>query len=500
MILKMSEICKIHFIGVGGAGMGTLAQMYLEAGYLVQGSDQTDLNNNVSVLKKLGIKVFVGHKKENIVDADIAVITSAIKDNNPELQAAKKKNIPILHRSEALAKLVNPAYLISIAGAHGKTTTAALLAHTLQELGVDCSYSFGANIIGDNRSVTGGYIGKDNIAVIEADESDGSFLNFDSDIAIILNIEPDHLDHYKTPQAFLAAFGEFAKKAKNLVLFCGDDKKTFEFLMNLDKKKLISYGAEKYNDFSLDNFSAFNDLGLDNFSTDSLSPLGKLENLPLSGNLPLLGEHNKLNSLAVFLAVKNIFNEKAVLNKKPVLNNNSEKIDNSVKIDNSEKIDDAQIIQAIKTFPGVSRRFEFKGSVKSVRLFDDYAHLPSEIEATILATRPLLRNNGKIKVLFQSHLFSRTKNFAASFAKALELSDAVIVTDVYPAREPIDPNVTPETILQHITRNMDFWSIPDRHKAAKKLGQIAQSDDILLTLGAGDLNILDKEILGAINV
>ncbi|MDR2748543.1 MAG: UDP-N-acetylmuramate--L-alanine ligase [Bifidobacteriaceae bacterium] len=427
----------IHFIGIGGAGMGTLAQMYLEKGFLVQGSDQTDENNNVSRLQSLGVKTFIGHNAKNIQGANCVVITSAIKDSNSELQAAKKLGIPVLHRSEALANLVNSTYLFAIAGSHGKTTTAAMLSHTLQELGIDCSYSFGAQILNDPRSATGGYIGKDNVSVIEADESDKSFLNFTPTVSVILNIEPDHLDFYKSEKNFFASFCQFAKSAKDAVIYCADDIEAKKFLEELDLKNLISYGYSDDADFHVSEF-----------------------------DMKLFGKHNFQNAAAVILAVKRLLPEISV----------------------------EEIEKAIGTFPGTARRFEFKGSKGSVRLFDDYAHLPTEIKATILSAKPLLEKNGKIKVLFQSHLFSRTKNFAKGFAEALQFADEVIVTDVYPAREEIDPSVTPDTILQYITRDIPHYGVRDRIEAAKLLGQIADENDILITIGAGDLNILDNVI------
>ncbi|MDR3128172.1 MAG: UDP-N-acetylmuramate--L-alanine ligase [Bifidobacteriaceae bacterium] len=438
----------IHFIGIGGAGMATLAQMYYNKGYKVQGSDQTDINNNVKALQKLGLKVFVGHKASNLDLVNIVVISTAIKSDNPELIAAKKQTLPIWHRAKALAQLVNLDYLFAVAGAHGKTTTAAMLAFTLQELGVDCSYSFGANMINDCRSVTGGYVGKDKVAVIEADESDGSFLDFTPNVSIILNIEADHLDYYKSETNFLAAFAKFATKASNKVIFCGDDKKVYNFIKSLNLSESLSYGTANYNDILLK------------------KPLG----------IKLAGKHNQLNALSVFISVKQFL----------------------------PNIVNAKVYKALALFPGTYRRFEFKGSVGSVRLFDDYAHLPSEIQATILAARDLLKsdgqNKGKIRVLFQSHLFSRTLNFAQGFAQALALADEVIVTDVYAARESINPDVTPSTILQYMSKTVPHWAIRDRVQAAEKLGSLAKPNDILLTLGAGDLNILDKQILNSINV
>jgi UDP-N-acetylmuramate--alanine ligase len=318
-----------------------------------------------------------------------------------------------------------------------------MLSHTLQEVGIDCSYSFGAQILNDPRSTTGGYIGSSDVSVIEADESDKSFLNFSPAVSIILNIEPDHLDFYKSEKNFFASFGEFAKKAKDAVIYCADDNEAKKFLESLNLKNAISYGYTKESDFQVQEFE-----------------------------MKLLGKHNFQNAAAVISAVKEL---------KPELG-----------LDKIKK--------AISSFPGTARRFEFKGSEGSVRLFDDYAHLPSEIEATILSARTLLEKDGKIKVLFQSHLFSRTKNFAKEFALSLQFADEVIVTDVYPAREEIDPLVTPDTILQHITRDIPHYGVRDRIKAAKLLGQIAKENDILITIGAGDLNILDADILENVNV
>jgi UDP-N-acetylmuramate--alanine ligase len=449
----------IHFVGIGGIGMSGIAEVLHNLGYEVTGSDvkESDTTNR---LNSLGIKVGIGHRAENVDDAHVVVISSAVSKDNAEVVEAKRKSIPVIPRAEMLAELARMKYGILVAGAHGKTTTTSLIATVIASSGLDPTV-----VIGGKLRATGSNarLGQGDFLVAEADESDGSFLRLSPTIAVVTNIDREHMDFFKTMDSLRDAFLSFINK----VPFYGVSIICIE---NEELRKLLPYVHRRYITYGLspdaDAYAADIKKG---FMTVSFDVVYKGENL---GNfsLPVPGVHNILNSLAAIVVAREL------------------------------KIEADVIKEALKKFSGIQRRFELKGEEKGIKVFDDYGHHPTEIKATLKAAKDGLlarQAAGRLFVIFQPHRYTRTKDLMDEFTSCFSEADILCLTDIYSAGEkPID-GVDSNALLERIkkTGHKDAAYFPDREKLMDNLLVRLKNGDVVFTLGAGDVWKLGEEIV-----
>ncbi|MBT1182103.1 UDP-N-acetylmuramate--L-alanine ligase [Bifidobacterium sp. CP2] len=472
-----------HFIGIGGAGMSVLAEMLHQRGVKVGGSDRAH-SAKTDRLEALGIPVAYGQQAENVADADTVVYSSAIKPDNPEIVAAHARGARIVHRSDILALLMHGRRAVTVAGAHGKTTTSSLLAHILTSAGLDPSFAIGGSIQGaDGKAIDGGHVGQGDALIAEADESDGSFEKYRPELTIITNCEADHLDHYGDEAHYRAAFVEHAGHVTGHVIVCVDEPNGLAVLRALEPdvaKKAIAYGTPTEQELGDLNGASYVRIeseqetagtGVERFTLhlpDAVTGSGDLE-LPVSLGVP--GLHNAHNAAGAISAA-------ILLGVEPVT-----------------------AAHAAAGFRGAVRRFQVKGVVKQVTVVDDYAHHPTEIAALLDAARRRYPDS-TIRVLFQPHLFSRTKFFAREFAQALSKADDVIVTGIFPAREKQAdfPGVGPLTIVREAQgmTGVEFRAVDDMELAARMMAMRAHHGDVVFTVGAGDITDMDEVILHAL--
>lgn len=441
----------VHFIGIGGVGMSAVARIMVARDVAVSGSDAKDL----PVMRDLaaqGARIAVGYDAANLGDARTVVAGSAIRADNPELVAAREAGLPVLHRSQALAALMGQDRVVTVAGTHGKTTTTSMITVLLKGIGLDPSYAIGAAVpaLGVNAAS-----GADDVFVAEADESDGSFLNYAPRIAVVTNVEADHLDHYGTAEAVYHAFDDFTAllPADGLLVVCADDDGAAALADRVTARgstRVLRYGASERAELRL--------LGTDQ---DPSVRVGEQE-YPLELAVP--GRHNQLNALAAL----------------------------GVALELGINAEDA--LHALKAFRGAARRFEFKGEARGVKVYDDYAHHPTEVRAALSAARSVAGEH-RLHVLFQPHLFSRTREFAQEFADSLRLADTAVVLDIYPAREDPIEGVTSRLITDPLGTEPSAAGAP----ALETLLATAQAGDIVLTVGAGDVTAYGEQILEALS-
>lgn len=451
-IADLESLGRVHFIGIGGVGMSAVARIMVARGVAVSGSDAKDLPV-MHDLEAAGARIAVGYAAENLGDARTVVAGSAIRPDNPELEAARFAGLRVLHRSEALAATMGDDRVVTVAGTHGKSTTTSMIAVLLREAGLDPSFAIGANVpsLGVNAAH-----GDSDVFVAEADESDGSFLNYRPRIAVVTNVEADHLDHYGTPEAVFAAFDSFAAllPADGLLLACADDdgaRGLAERTRALGKTRVHTYGTAPDADIRL------HDGGPGDIWLSTGGPRFRLA-------LQVPGRHNALNAAAAFAAAVEL------------------------------GVAPEAAAAALGHFTGASRRFEFKGEGRGVRVYDDYAHHPTEVRAALSAARSVAGDN-KVHVLFQPHLFSRTREFAQEFAEALSVADTAFVLDIYPAREDPIPGVTSGLIAEHLTSGR---LVAGGQDAVDTVVAAAGPGDIVLTVGAGDVTAYGPRIVEAL--
>ena len=449
---------KVHFIGIGGAGMSGIARIMLAKGFTVSGSDKSD-SPVLKSLSALGAKIYIGHAADNIKDCQLVVVSSAILENNPELLLAQSKGIQVTARAQALAWLMSDLTSIAVAGTHGKTTTTAMLTVALQSAGVDPSFAIGGTI---NTAGTNAHNGSGSIFVAEADESDGSFLAYKPSGAIITNVELDHVDHFADEEAVFKVFEQFIDSIKQdgFLVACGDDLGVQKLLSRVDRKDLrvILYGEGSSNDFKIDRIHLAPKTSVATVSSTGRK-IGEL-------NLVVVGKHNLLNALAAFAA--------------------------GVALSISEE----KLLVGLKSFTGTRRRFELKGEVSGIKVIDDYGHHPTEISVTLTAAKNLAQG-GKVIVVFQPHRYSRTAAFASEFSAALSEADFTYLLEVYAASEAPIPGIS----ALNISKGMDSSRVtfePSMPKVVEEVSKRAKSGDVILTLGAGDVSSLGEPILQAI--
>ena len=458
---------KFHFVGIGGAGMSVLAKILIESGYTVSGSDCAD-SPTLQKLKNLGAKVFVGHGAENISsDIDAIVCSSAIPADNPEILKAAELNIPKLHRSDINSMLLNAKNGIAVAGAHGKTTTTSMIGFVLYNAGVDPTIIIGGESVDLG---TGAILGKSDYLVSEADESDGSFVTLKPSIAVVTNIEDDHLDHYGTVEKIREAFKTFLSNIKpdGSAVLCYDNEVVRGIGAELDRK-IISYGIDFNADFTATNIRAdINGISFDVIQRINVSGevgkkfLGKVQ-------LAIHGRHNVLNALATIAVAIQI------------------------------GVPFERIVDGLKKFHGAKRRFQTKARIKDIWIVDDYGHHPTEIAATLKAAHEAKPD--RIICIFQPHRYTRTKLLLDEFGSAFVDADFLILTDIYSAGEKKIDGISGESIVNAVIEktNQQVLYVPEREKIAEYLIELVRPGDLIITMGAGDIYKTADEFAAILN-
>jgi UDP-N-acetylmuramate--alanine ligase len=463
-VVVAERLGSVHFIAIGGAGMSGIARIMLKRGIAVSGSDARD-SELLGQLGELGAKVFVGHAAEHVGDADTVVVSTAIRESNPELVAARERGLRVLHRAEALASLMAGRRGVAVAGTHGKTTTTSMLTVALQHAGADPAYCIGGQLV---TTGLGADEGGGEVFVAEADESDGSFLMLTPHVAIVTNVEADHLDNYGGFEKVKESFARFVDRIEpGGVLVAGaDDLVALELAAQGRARGLMvrTYGESADADLRITGFSP-RGLG----SRFEISGLGAVE-------LTVPGRHNAHNATAVVAVAMALGH------------------------------DFATVRAGLAAFGGARRRLELKGEAGGAQLFDSYAHHPTELTADLSATRDYVREKGagRIVAVFQPHLYSRTRFFADEFGAALGLADVVVVMDVYGAREDPEPGVTGRLVADRVPGGPDG---PDGRDAPEVIyapvwddvpatvAELVRAGDVIITLGAGDVTRLGPLIL-----
>ncbi len=447
-----------HLIGIGGIGMGTLASLLLDQGHSVSGSDLKD-NELILGLRKKGATVTIGHHTSNVKDADYVVYSSAVRVNNPELMESESRNIPVLQRAQVLAQLVNQQTAITIAGAHGKTTTTSMVSSLLINAGLKPTTAIGGTI--NNSVAYNANLGAGKYFVAEVDESDGTFLYFNPHYSIITNMDFEHVDFYKNWEGITEAYAKFIARTHKdgCLIVCGEDKKLLE-LARRQKVNTVTYGMSDQQEvyaarIVTDGFQS-------SFSCYTLK--GKLGDFEL--NVP--GRHNILNALACISVGLQLGISYEVMNK------------------------------TLKNFTGVKRRFQLKGRVNEVMVIDDYGHHPTEIAATLNAAR--LFAPKRLITVFQPHRYSRTKFLLNEFVGSLGLSDELILTDIYAASEKVSEGVGVKVLFAELQKTLGpRATFLKKENIIKYLQDHVQPGDMVLFLGAGDIYHLSDELVGTLS-
>jgi UDP-N-acetylmuramate--alanine ligase len=448
------DLGTVHFIGIGGSGMSGIARILLGMGHKVTGSDLRD-TGNVAALRELGATIHIGHDKDNLGTPDTVVVTSALWPTNPEYVLAKERGIPVLHRSAALAYLTTKNRLIAVAGAHGKTTSTGMVITGLLRLGVDPSFVNGGVIAELGASSASG---KDDLFVIEADESDGSFLHYETAVALITNVDPDHLDHYGSLEAFEAEFAKFASGAKEFVAISSDDPGAVRVSGLLQGKRMLTFGQAPGSTVRLFDVDA---------SGARVSFKVEFDSQVFEAKLNIPGLHNAINAAGAFAVLVGL------------------------------GFDPAKSLAGIETFRGTERRFELHGEERGVSVYDDFAHHPTEVAAALSAARAVV-GSGQLITVFQPHLYSRTRLMHREFADALALSDQVVVMDIYAAREDPEPGVTGELVSNSFTNKAQVHYVEKWEDTPAVAASLAEAGDFIVTMGCGDVYRMVPEILAAL--
>lgn len=458
----------IHFVGIGGIGMSGIAEVLHNLGYEVTGSDIKD-SDTTNRLHGLGIKIYIGHKAENVDEAHVVVISSAVSKDNPEVVAAKEKSIPVIPRAEMLAELARMKYGVLIAGAHGKTTTTSLISTVLAHGGLDPTVVIGGRLMATGSNAR---LGQGDFLIAEADESDGSFLKLSPTIAVVTNIDREHMDFFKTMDSLREAFLSFMNK----VPFYGAAIVCIE---NEDIRRLVPSVHRRCITYGLSSDADIYAVGINKgFMSVSFDVMHKGKNL---GNfsIPVPGLHNVLNSLACIAVAMEL------------------------------KMETGKVKEALNKFSGIQRRFELKGDEKGVKVFDDYGHHPTEIKATLRAAKEGLidkaqsaerraqTNGGRLFVVFQPHRYTRTRDLIDEFSGCFADADVLYLMDIYPAGEkPID-GINSNVLFDRIKKAGHTGAVyfSDREKLMENLLLRLRQGDVVFTLGAGDVWKAGEEIL-----
>jgi UDP-N-acetylmuramate--alanine ligase len=443
----LNTVKKVHFIGIAGAGMRAIANVLLQKGYYISGSDvkQSAITERFS---QQGARICIGQKPENLQDAELVVVSSAIHEDNVELQEAHIRHIPVIHRSDALLDIMSWGKGIAVAGAHGKTTTSSMLGQIFVEGGMDPTVVIGGEV---DYLHANSVLGKGKYVIAEADESDGSFIKFNPYIAVVTNIDADHMDHYGSLDNVINAFKVFIQKLdpkEGMAVLCFDNEHIRNLAPSLNRR-YISYGIENQADYTADHIHYEKGrLCFDVYHHDK--KMGSM-------NLFVPGRHNVLNTLA------------------------------AVAVADACGIPFEKIAEAMSHFHGAKRRFQTKGYVGDVWVVDDYGHHPAEINATLTAAKDI--GTHRIVCVFQPHRYTRTQLLVDRFGGAFKNADLLIVTDIYSAGETPIPNVTGELIANKVieTTGQEVLYIPNKEDVVEYLRKFAQPKEMIITMGAGDI-------------
>jgi UDP-N-acetylmuramate--alanine ligase len=470
------ELQRVHMVGIGGAGMSGIARILLDRGALVSGSDAKE-SRGVHALRARGARIRIGHDASSLdllPGGPTAVITThaAIPKTNPELVEARRRGIPVVLRPAVLAKLMRGLTTLMVTGTHGKTTTTSMLIVALQHCGRDPSFAVGGEL---GEAGTNAHHGSGDCFVAEADESDGSLLEYTPNVAVVTNIETDHLDFYGSADAYVGVFDSFVERLApgGALVVCTDDPGAAALAQRTAELgiRVLRYGSDDRPGETL----AARLLSWEQHGTEAVAHIQLApESQPRVMRLSVPGRHMALNALSALLA--------------------------AIEIGASAD----EVLDGLAGFEGVRRRFELVGTSgvgkASVRVFDDYAHHPTEIGATLAAVRTVLEQggDGRCIVVFQPHLYSRTKAFAAEFGRALDAADEVFVLDVYGAREQPLTGVSGASVAEHVSVPVRY--LPDFSAVADQVAAAAGPGDVVVTMGAGDVTLLGPEIVTALRV
>ena len=475
MTAPSEKLERVHLIGIGGAGMSGIARILLARGVPVSGSDAKD-SRTVLALRAQGARIAVGHDAANLTQLDgppTVVISTAIREDNPELAAARERGLPVLHRSQALAALMAGRRVACVTGTHGKTSTTSMLTVALQHCGLDPSFAIGGDL--SSAGGSGAHHGAGEIFVAEADESDGSFLRFRPRVAVVTNVEADHLDHHGSAEAYAHAFEDFLERITpdGALVTCADDPGAERLARRAeaDGVRVRRYGRAagaqqgdavliEYRPTGLGGRAEVRLTADPSAGTEGADPAGAEYELVI----PVPGEHMALNALGALLAGLEL----------------------GAPLDG--------VLAGLAGFSGVRRRFEFKGRAGGVAVYDDYAHHPTEVAAQLTAARSV--TDGRLLVAFQPHLYSRTRTFHREFGAALALADEVVVLDVFGAREDPEPGVSGALVADAVTLPAgQVHYVPRWGRVPEVVAGLARPGDLVLTMGAGDVTVLGPEIL-----
>jgi UDP-N-acetylmuramate--alanine ligase len=509
--VPLDELGRVHFVGIGGAGMSGIARIMLDRGTKVSGSD-SGASAALGELAALGARVHVGHSAGQLGDADTLVVSSAIRDGNPELAEARRRGLRVLHRAAALASLMFGRRVIAVTGTHGKTTTTSMIATVLLETGAGPAYAIGGLLAATGTGAADGP-GRDFVA--EADESDGSFLMYAPDVAVVTNIEADHLDNYGTEQAYRASFADFLARIKpgGLLVTSADDPGARDLAARARARdvRVVTFGESPDADYRVAGIATAGMAasltirrqsdnskkragatvagttavgGGGDTTGDGVADTGQAtvdgESKPNSFGrtgvellrLGVPGQHNALNAAAAFAAAVEL------------------------------GIEPARAAGAFASYRGAARRLEPKGEAGGVLVLDTYAHHPTELAADLRAARGITAGNGRVIAVFQPHLYSRTRIFAAEFGAALGLADEVVVLDVYAAREDPEPGVTGRLVADAVPGGPVFGGsvryVAEFGDVPKVVAALAAPGDLVLTMGAGDITRMGPLVLAEI--
>jgi UDP-N-acetylmuramate--alanine ligase len=447
------NIGPIHFVGIGGIGMSGLAEVLANLGYTVTGSDVAE-GANVKRLRDMGLKVAIGHKAENVDGADVVVVSSAVKRDNPELVAARAKRLPVVRRAEMLAELMRLKSCVAIAGTHGKTTTTSMVAALLDAGGLDPTVINGGII---NAYGTNARLGTGDWMVVEADESDGTFLKLPADIAVVTNIDPEHLDHFHTYEAVQEAFRDFVENIPfyGFAVMCTDHPVVQSLVGRLEDRRILTYGENPQADVRLTELAHNN--GASHFSVQFRDREGNLTHSIDKLTLPMPGRHNALNATA------------------------------AVAVAHALAIGDGVIRKALAGFGGVKRRFTRVGEWNGAVIIDDYGHHPVEIAAVLAAARENAK--GQVIAVMQPHRYTRLHDLFEQFCTCFNDADAVIVAPVYPAGEVPIPGIDRDALVAGLRSHghKQAIALDGPEKLAPLIKELAKTGDYVVLLGAGSI-------------
>jgi UDP-N-acetylmuramate--alanine ligase len=461
---NLAELGGVHFIAIGGSGMNGIASMMLAHGIRVSGSDRQD-SKYLRSLEAQGARVYVGHRAEQLGDATTVVVSSAIREDNPELVEARRRGLRVMHRSAALGSLLLGRRGIAVAGTHGKTTTTAMIAHALAGCGFDPSFVIGGALTGTN---TGGHLGRGDVMIVEADESDGSFLQYPCEVAVVTNIDPDHLSNWGSAENYADGFLRFATAASvRLLVTSADDPGAVALTEQVRLRtaagsigpEIMTFGTSQQADVQIRGIRLVGTGS--SFELDWAGHAGAVE-------LTVPGHYNVLNAAAAYAVAIWL------------------------------GIDEVEVRRELTTYQGTYRRFQLIGAPNNIRVYDDYAHHPTEVLNTLIAARTGV-GAGRVVVCFQPHLYTRTRDFWRELAHALEQADEAIVMDVCGDREDPIPGIDGAVVANAVTPGTAHVTYqPVWDEAAPTVARIARPGDLVITVGCGDVTKVAPQIVDEI--